>query len=95
MNHFCLGKIWPNSLNKQANVNNDINSNVRNGTNLNDPTSSSLNHSDMFNIKNDKNETLLDENKNDKLGEPDNQKENGKTPMCIINELVKFNKVNL
>ena len=49
----------------------------------------------MFNIKNDKNETLLDENKNDKLGEPDNQKENGKTPMCIINELVKFNKVNL
>lgn len=41
----------------------------------------------------DKNELNPEENKTDNLGESDNQKENAKTPMCIINELVKFNKV--
>ena len=41
----------------------------------------------------DNNELNPEESKNDNLGESDNQKENSKTPMCIINELVKFNKV--
>jgi hypothetical protein len=86
-----LGKQWPNSFNRQTHSNNELGSNIRNENNLkenihNDSKSSSLNILDS-------NELNPEESKNDNLGESDNQKENAKTPMCIINELVKFNKV--
>ena len=91
-----MHKLWPHSVKNSSTSLKTTNSNTKTtiADNKTKESQSSQNHSNNQNDKNGNPDTSINI---DPLQTQDefNQNSNLKTPMCLINELVKYNKVIL